>query len=87
MLDSYRYTTIMDKGIRIVMASTGQSLTHALSCQHSSGNATTGISPFFVPKKTSEGQTSTHFPQPLQSSLFIIGGIFHSPFESGKSIL
>jgi hypothetical protein len=68
----------MDKGILILMALTGHSLTQALSCQHSSGNDTMGISPFSVPKKTSEGQISIHIPHPLHSSLLITGGIFLS---------
>jgi hypothetical protein len=68
---------IAGRGIRKVIADSGQSSTQALQCQHSSGYLIIGRLPFCI-LKTSVGQISAQIPQVLHFVLLMIGGIVSS---------
>jgi hypothetical protein len=68
---------IAGRGIRKVIADSGQSSTQELQCQHSSGYLIIGGLPFFI-SKTSVGQMSAQIPQTLHFVLLMIGGIVFS---------
>jgi len=71
------WSIIAGRGIRKVIAASGQSSTQELQCQHSSGYLIRGGLPFFI-SKTSVGQMSTQIPQALHFFLLMMGGMISS---------